>query len=162
MPSSASDRFTVDFEYLFFFTKNKKYYFEQQLEDSKCEWNSSDGFNEEGQSKRNIEGRIGKRDDKVQTGRNKRCVWQINTKPFKEAHFAVYPQELIRTPINACCPKGGVVLDPFMGSGTTAIEAITQKKDYVGIELNDEYIKIAQKRIEYTQDIMHNTAEPMF
>ena len=53
--------------------------------------------------------------------RNKRSVWSINTKPFKEKHFATYPEELIITPIKACCPENGIVLDPFMGSGTTAV-----------------------------------------
>ena len=66
-------------------------------------------------------------------GRIKRTTWSINTKPFKEAHFAVYPEELIECPIDACCPKGGVVLDPFIGSGTTGVVAKKQGKNYIGI-----------------------------
>ena len=79
--------------------------------------------------------------------RNKRTVWSINTASFKDAHFAVYPPELIRVPIDAGCPEDGVVLDPFFGSGTTAEIAMEQGKDWVGIELNDDYEKISQKRL---------------
>lgn len=80
-------------------------------------------------------------------GANKRTVWTIATRPFAEAHFAVYPQELIIDCIKAGCPENGIVLDPFMGSGTTAIVARKLNRNYIGFELNDEYIKIADKRI---------------
>ena len=63
------------------------------------------------------------------------------------SHFAVYPTKLIETPIKAGCPKGGIVLDPFMGAGTTGVVARQQEKNYIGIELNPEYIEIAKKRI---------------
>ena len=63
-------------------------------------------------------------------GRNKRCVWSIPTASFKEAHFAVYPERLIESPIDAGCPVGGVVLDPFFGAGTTGIVALKQNKKY--------------------------------
>jgi len=115
MPSSVKDRFTVDFEYLFFFSKNKKYYYIKKMCHPK--------------------------------GRNKRTVWKISTKPFKEAHFAVYPPELCEVPINAGCPEGGVVLDPFFGAGTTGVVALRQGKNFIGIELNPDYIKIAEKRL---------------
>ncbi len=81
-------------------------------------------------------------------GRNKRTVWRINTKPFAEAHFAVFPKKLCETPIKAGCPVGGVVLDPFFGSGTTGLVALEQQKRFVGVELNPEYIKIANKRLK--------------
>ena len=81
-------------------------------------------------------------------GRNKRTVWTINPKPFKEAHFAVYPEELCETPISAGCPKEGIVLDPFFGSGTTGLVALKQNKRFIGIELNEEYIEIAKKRLK--------------
>ena len=82
--------------------------------------------------------------------RNKRAVWSVNTAMFKEAHFAVYPPELIRVPIDAGCPDGGIVLDPFFGSGTTAEVAMEQDKDWVGIELNPEFEKISKKRLKPT------------
>ena len=84
-------------------------------------------------------------------GRNKRCVWKIPTKPFKGAHFAVFPEQLIETPIKAGCPEGGIMLDPFMGAGTTAVVALKLNRQYVGIELNPNYIKIAEERIKKVQ-----------
>jgi len=151
MPSSAKDRFTVDFEKLFFFTKNKKYLFETQREPHSqvslnrikkpwrgklCDGHSLGGLKNGDMSKMCHP-----------DGRNKRTVWKINTKSYREAHFAVYPPELCETPIKAGCPVGGVVLDPFCGSGTTGLVAKQQCKDFIGIELNPEYIKIAEKRI---------------
>ena len=85
--------------------------------------------------------------DKVYTVRNKRDVWSINVKPCKEAHFATYPQELVSPCILAGSPEGGVVLDPFMGSGTTGIVANKLGRHYVGIELNPEYVEMAERRI---------------
>ena len=80
-------------------------------------------------------------------GRNKRCVWNINTKPYKEAHFATYPKELCITPIQAGCPEKGIVLDPFFGSGTTGLVAQELKRNWIGIEINSDYIKIANERL---------------
>ena len=81
-------------------------------------------------------------------GRNKRDVWSVATAPFKESHFATFPPELIRPCILAGCPGGGVVLDPFMGAGTTALVALQERRTYVGFELNPEYIKIIEKRLK--------------
>jgi len=154
-PSSAKDRFTVDFEYLFFFSKNKKYYFEQQIEPFKestykrCKTgcNENKGTFYQGLSKENFE----KIQNKILTGKlkgkNKRAIWNIATSNFKEAHFATYPPKLIETPIKAGCPEGGIVLDPFIGSGTTAVVAETLKRNWIGIDLNPSYTEIAEKRI---------------
>ena len=149
MPESVKDRFTDDYERLFFFTKNRKYYFEQQLEYqskpqkpvNKNQQNCNNGYTTDRFS-------AGYRDYYSQGGRNKRSVWSINTKPFKEAHFAIFPEELIETPIKAGCPENGIVLDIFMGSGTTAIKALELNRNYIGIELNPEYIEIAENRIK--------------
>lgn len=78
---------------------------------------------------------------------NKRSVWNVTTKPFAEAHFATFPEELIVDCIKAGCPEGGVVLDPFMGAGTTALVAAKLNRKYIGFELNPEYVKIAEKRL---------------
>ena len=86
--------------------------------------------------------------DKEYYVRNKRDVWSVNVKPCSEAHFATYPFELIKPCILAGCPENGIVLDPFMGSGTTAIVARSLNRNYLGVELNPEYIKIAHKRLE--------------
>jgi len=170
MPSSVKDRFTVDFEYIFFFTKNKKYWFETQREShlSSSIKRIDAGFNENQDfdyTKRKVkwkkslmkgqQAQVRKNHDMhydgtgySKEGRNKRTVWRICPKPFKEAHFAVYPEELCETPIKAGCPKDGIVLDPFFGAGTTGIVALKQKKKFIGIELNPEYVKIAKVRIK--------------
>jgi DNA modification methylase len=80
--------------------------------------------------------------------RNKRSVWTVSTKPFSEAHFATFPRELIVDCIKAGCPAGGVVLDPFMGAGTTALVARGLGRKYVGFELNPEYIALAERRLD--------------
>jgi DNA modification methylase len=79
--------------------------------------------------------------------RNKRDVWTVSTAPEPEAHFACFPQKLIMDCIKAGCPEGGIVLDPFMGSGTTAVVARKLDRKYVGFELNPEYIKIADTKL---------------
>jgi len=79
--------------------------------------------------------------------RRKRSVWNINKKPYKDAHFAVYPPELIEPCILAGSEKGDCVLDPFMGSGTTAMVAKSLGRDYIGCELHEDYGNLIQKRI---------------
>lgn len=78
---------------------------------------------------------------------NKRSVWTVTTKPFSEAHFATFPEDLIVDCIKAGCMEGGIVLDPFMGAGTTAVVAKKLNRHYTGFELNPEFIKIAEKRL---------------
>jgi len=153
MPSSADDRFTVDFEKIFFFTKSPRYWFERQFEEVKQE--SIDrckySINDFGQSDDPMAllSKGGKRTIVTMNpiGRNKRCVWDIPTNGFKEAHFATFPEDLPVTPIKAGCPEGGVVLDPFMGSGTVALVAKRLRRRYIGIELQPKYIKMAAKRL---------------
>ncbi|HXG51123.1 MAG TPA: site-specific DNA-methyltransferase [candidate division Zixibacteria bacterium] len=216
MPSSVRDRFTVDYEPLFFFTKSKKYWFEPQYEAFE-----SNVYDRARMAKARTEygGKWAQESGgaiKTQRafvaghalGRNKRCVWRIPTRPFPGAHFAVFPEALVETPIKAGCPwmicrkcgkarepiiksqfrqhsigatsgryykernfKGdntvlnssvtvgytdcgckagwepGIVLDPFMGSGTTAFVAQRLGRRWMGIELNPKYIKIAERRL---------------
>ena len=151
MPSSATDRFTVDFEKIFFFVKQKNYYFEQQLEESI--WAKTDSRFINGASTTGEKTQTGKyaidkggayRDDGM---KNMRTVWSINTKPFADAHFATFPEKLVSRMVSSGCPKGGVVLDPFMGLGTTAVVARKLGRNYIGFELNKEYIDIANKRL---------------
>ena len=156
MPSSSKDRFTVDFEYLFFFVKKQKYYFETQYEPlqkvsikrSEYGWNGQVMKNNHGHSGTTKMDKMGTRFVNPELGRIKRTTWTINTQGSKEAHFAVYPEKLCKYPIKAGCPEGGIVLDPFMGSGTTGIVAIKQNKKFIGIELNKKYIDIANKRFK--------------
>jgi DNA modification methylase len=225
MPSSAKDRLTNDFEYFYFFVKSPKYYFETQYEPLSIETikRYQRGVSEtnkwvngpDGQTKHTMN--QPRQHDKTREhpqkdiGRIKRCVWTINTRPFSGAHFAVFPEKLVETPIRACCPleicnkcgkprekimetqlinrnkpkgtqltmaidkrdyiKGGragdniineiglsdcncnagfhsgVVLDPFMGAGTTAVVAKKLGRQWVGIELNESYITLAENRI---------------
>ena len=86
-------------------------------------------------------------DEDIPQLRNKRDVWQINTVPYKGGHFAAFPPKLAETCLLAGCPPGGVVLDPFLGSGTTAAVAKQLGRHYIGIELNPEYCTLAEKRI---------------
>ena len=146
MPSSVKDRFTVDYEYLFFFSKKGQYYFETQYEKTKAKV-IEPRMREEKREVYSAKYKDGQ-GVKRTMGRNKRSVWTINPKPFSEAHFAVYPEELCLTPIKAGCPVGGIVLDPFFGAGTTGVSAMKQDKKFIGIELNPEYIEIAEKRLK--------------
>jgi site-specific DNA-methyltransferase (adenine-specific) len=160
MPSSVKDRFTVDFEKIFFFVKNKKYWFETQYEphaevsikarNSKLNQTTNAGASMSAVNVQLGNETRGKRFVPEQ-GRNKRCVWRITTKPYKEAHFATFPEDLVETPIKAGCPVSGTVLDPFCGSGTTGVVAKKLNREFIGIELNPEYIKLAKKRIKNTQ-----------
>lgn len=93
--------------------------------------------------------------DKEYVVRNKRDVWSVNVKPDSVAHFATYPEELITPCILAGCPSGGIVLDPFMGSGTTARVARKLNRHFVGFELNPEYCKIIEKKIQVEQDLFY-------
>ena len=147
MPESVTDRPTKSHEYLFLLAKSPKYFYDADAirEESVGEWNSAHGFILEGQSKRNIEGRIGARIDQAQSGRNARTVWTIPTVPFSAAHFAVYPPELIRPCIRAGSRPGDTVLDPFSGSGTTGMVATEEGRKYVGIDLNREYLNLSLK-----------------
>lgn len=79
---------------------------------------------------------------------NKRSVWTVTTRPYSESHFATFPERLITDMIKAGCPENGIVLDPFMGAGTTALVARKLNRNFIGIELNPAYIKIAEKRLQ--------------
>ena len=158
MPSSVKDRFTVDYEKVFFFVKSKKYFFKTQYEPNVTEikkdtkWNGNkerSWINGKSISDKNTLGSA-----KNEQGRNKRCVWTVTTKPFKEAHFATYPEKLIEPMIDAGCPDGGVVLDPFFGAGTTGVVCKRLGRDFIGIEIVEEYMKIAKERIEKTPNTL--------
>ena len=134
IPESVLDRFTNDYEEIFFFSKSRYYYFDLQYEPYKTNWaekfvdvNGNSTFNEK--------------------GRRMRTVWNINTQGIKDKHFASFPQELVRRCIISGCPQGGTVLDIFSGTGTTLLVADELGCNGIGIELNNEYIEIAKKRL---------------
>jgi site-specific DNA-methyltransferase (adenine-specific) len=153
MPSSAKDRFTVDFEPVFFFTKKQQYYFVQQLEPYTKPLNRWTGDNLIARGQSLWAAGTGQKVYRNRNmrpnpnGRNMRTVWSIKTVPFKGAHFAAYPEKLVERLLLAGCPPGGVVLDPFMGAGTTAIVAKRLSRNYVGIEMNPEYVTMANARL---------------
>lgn len=151
MPESVKDRPTKAHEYIFLLAKSERYYYDADAIKEKARkphWT----FTKAARLQRNqasggaVTGGCG---DKVSKGpyRNKRSVWQVATKPFKEAHFATFPPDLIKPCILAGCPVDGIVLDPFMGSGTTALVARSLQRHYAGIELNPEYVEMAKKRL---------------
>ena len=119
-PESVKDRLTVSHEYMFLFSKSEKYYFNQDA--IKQQTTNGNGV------------------------KNRRTVWSINTEPCPEAHFAVFPRELIRPCILAGSRPDDTILDPFYGAGTTGIVAKELNRKCVGIELNPEFIEIAKKR----------------
>ncbi len=149
MVTSAKNRFTHDYEYIFWFLKkNKNYYFEQQLEPYKSKPNhkprnkASEKYKDTGLYSE------GARDYYSRGGRNMRTVWDINTEAIRGSnHFSRFPRKLPEVPIKATCPIGGTVLDPFFGSGTTAIVAEKLNRKWIGIELNSEYCDEAIERI---------------
>ena len=153
MPESVRDRCTKSHEYIFLLTKSRKYYFDSEsIKEPRVSQHGS-GNKERKQRpnsdvlhKGNQAGSIPY--DGSETLRNKRDVWNVNIKPCKEAHFATFPDTLIEPCVLAGCPENGIIIDPFMGAGTTGMVAKRHNRNYVGIELNPEYIKIAENRIE--------------
>ena len=177
MPESVTDRCTKSHEYIFLLSKSQKYYFDNEaikepLADSSIQRLSQDIDNQNGSDRvpNKTNGNMKavshkKLQDKGQTvntmrlnrlegieyeslSRNKRSVWTVTTKPYSEAHFATYPQDLIKPCVLAGCPKDGVVFDPFSGAGTTALVAEKLGRRWMGIELNADYCKLSKKRIE--------------
>ena len=145
MPESVTDRCTKSHEYIFLLTKNSKYYYDNEaikekattLEKERLRPNGSPTYQKYGHDT----------GCGVSETRNKRSVWTVTTKPFKEAHFATFPEDLITPMIKAGCPKDGLVMDIFSGAGTTCKVAKDFGRNYIGIELNPEYLKIAADRL---------------
>ena len=160
MPESVRDRPTSCHEKIWLITKNKKYYYDADVIKEPCTESTKQRYKSgwKGNEERDyVSGKqnhfskyIGTEKSKQDAlkGRNKRNVWTITTKPCKEAHFATFPKDLIEPCIKAGCPEGGVVLDPFGGSGTTGIVAKQFNRTAILIELNPSYIEIAKKRID--------------
>lgn len=149
MPESVRDRCTKAHEYIFLLSKSERYFYDNEAikYPVKQDWgtrNRKDGkYHNEGTGLQPHSGL-----EKSYTMANKRSVWSVTTKPFKGAHFAVYPPELIEPCILAGSRPGDIVLDPFMGSGTTAAVAIQHGRQYIGCELNPTYQELQQQRIK--------------
>ena len=158
MPESVTDRCTKSHEYIFLLSKSARYYYDYEAvkEQSICYGTDTrsdlGNIRYEGKRTKDTTGKNGQQSFvTINDTRNKRSVWTVSTKPFSEAHFATFPKDLIRPCIRAGCPANGIVIDPFMGSGTTACVCIEENRNYLGIELNHKYIKIAENRIGSTE-----------
>ena len=177
MPESVKDRCTKSHEYIFLFSKQSKYYFDYEaIKEPAVGFNNIVPAGSKGTLKPNNRLRKGNSrtfrgggvytkgqsfnnsaeimreshgNNENMTGlRNKRSVWTVATQGYKEAHFATFPEKLIEPCVLAGSKEGGVVLDPFLGSGTTAIVAKKYNRGFIGIELNSEYVKMAERRLE--------------
>lgn len=162
MPSSAKDRLTVSHEYIFLLAKQKKYYYDQDAVREPYttpmnRWGGTtlkaDGEStwDEGTGQSTYRNRSMRPNPK---GRNRRTVWKIPTKSYKGAHFAVFPEALVEPCVLAGAPEGGIVLDPFVGSGTVPLVAIKNNRKFIGIDLNEEYLKLAVKRLEDSKPLL--------
>ena len=158
MPESVRDRCTKAHEYIFLLSKGPRYYFDADAvkEDAVCTRLPGRGMTDTrktyGPQNGGNSGLLGLRNrlnDQGETDpkRNRRSVWTVTTKPYAEAHFATYPPDLIEPCILAGCPKGGTVLDPFGGSGTTAGVALKHGRKAILVELNPVYANLVPSRI---------------
>ena len=161
MPESCRDRPSRCYEHIFLLSKSRRYYYdaaaiaEPVAESTPARMRRGFGAGIKysadipGQKHQRINDHRpdGYAASEIPQLRNKRDVWQINTVPYRGGHFAAFPPKLAETCLLAGCPPGGVVLDPFLGSGTTAAVAKQLGRHYIGIELNPEYCTLAQKRI---------------
>ena len=148
MPESVRDRCTKAHEYLFLLSKSPKYFYDNEAikYPVKQDWGTRDRkdgkYHNEGTGLQPHSGL-----EKSYTMANRRSVWSVTTKPYKGAHFATFPPALIEPCILAGSRPGGVVLDPFLGSGTTGLVAKAHGRSFVGCELNPDYVDLAKNRI---------------
>ena len=187
MPESVQDRCTKAHEYIFLLTKSSKYFFDQDaikepVAESTIQRLGQDIENQQGSQR--VPGKTngpmkavfggrkkhsgygtrihsGREDDGnyLEGGRNKRSVWSVSTACSSDAHFAVFPEKLIEPCILAGCPAGGTILDPFCGSGTTGVVALKHNRNFIGIELNPEYVSLARSKIISDAPLFNHFAE---
>jgi DNA modification methylase len=160
MPESVTDRCTKSHEYIFLLSKSARYYYDAEAIKEPVSPNTVFRM-EQGDAPRYGGKKYSENPDafmRTKSGnaydyngrRNKRDVWTVATQPFKAAHFATFPPDLITPCVLAGCPENGVVLDPFMGAGTTAVVAFQNNRQYIGFELNPDYCAIAEQRLQNT------------
>jgi site-specific DNA-methyltransferase (adenine-specific) len=162
MPSSVKTRPTTDHEYVFFLTRSKQYYYdadairephktftaESRMRGGRNHFHKRGGTPEAGKNAGNINLHDARWDQAFHPkGRNKRTVWSIPLSKCREYHYAVFPETLVETCIKATCPEEGTVLDPFVGSGTTALVADRLGRHYLGIDCVREYCEMARRRL---------------
>ena len=169
MPESVTDRCTKAHEYIFLLTKSARYFYDANAIREPHVW-ATDARND-GQRHTYSDGakhnQVDPKRQRTKTdcvsfhplGRNKRSVWTVTTKPFKGAHFATFPPDLIEPCILAGSAPDTLVLDPFSGAGTTGVVAVQHGRRYIGIELNPDYLEMSRKRIQLVRDSL---TVPMF
>ena len=129
MPENVKDRPIRSYEHVFLFSKSRRYYYDSSA--------AAEPAALSGRGSGNMQ----------ELYRNGRDVWMVNTVAYKGAHFAAFPPKLALKCILAGCPKNGIVIDPFFGSGTTGLAAVENSRRYIGIELNPAYCMLAEERI---------------
>lgn len=163
MPSSVKTRPTTDHEYIFFFSKADKYFYDadairephvtfsdnSKMKGGRKHFGVRKGTPEKGKNKGDSNLHDGRWDQAFHPlGRNKRTVWSISLSKNRDAHFAVFPDQLVETCIKAGCPEGGIVLDPFAGTGTTLRIAKSLGRQYLGIDCSEDYCEIARRNLD--------------
>lgn len=162
VPSSVKNRPTTDHEYLFLLTKSQDYYYDidtirephvtfsskSRMKGGRNHFGKVNGTPEKGKNAGNSNLHDGRWDQAFHPkGRNRRTVWEIPLSKFRDTHFAVFPEKLVELCILAGCPEQGVVLDPFIGSGTTAVVAQRLGRRFIGIDSNPIYCQMARERV---------------
>ena len=163
MPEACRDRPTRSYEHVFLLSKSSRYYYDYEQMSEPMKGVSKKRYARGRKSdnkylKENSGAKLQKinearkygeyKGDNIPQFRNKRDIWTINTVSFRGNHYAVFPPKLAEICMIAGCPKGGIILDPFIGSGTVGFTAFLHNRKYIGIELNAEYVSLAKKRIE--------------
>ena len=166
MPSSVKTRPTTDHEYIFFFSKSKDYFYnadairephvtfseKSKMKGGRRHFGKRGGTPEQGKNGGDNNLHDGRWDQAFHPkGRNKRTVWSIPLSKFREAHFAVFPETLVATCIEASCPADGIVLDPFSGAATTSVVAKKLGRSYLGIDCVKEYCQLGRRRLKNTE-----------
>ena len=167
MPESVTDRPTKAHEQVFLLSKSPRYYYEadaikepaaestvERAHLGKCEPSAR----QRDMQTKGIHGKSDSVRDYSRSDRNKRSVWSVSTTPFAGAHFATFPPKLIEPMVLAGCPRDGVILDPFAGSGTTLQVAVANGRRAVGVELNPEYARLIDRRLEGVTPSMFDVA----
>jgi len=175
MPSSVKNRPTCDHEYLFLFAKSDEYYFDgdairephvtfsenSRMMGGRNHFGIVGGTPEQGKNAGNPNLHKARWDQAFHPkGRNKRTVWEIPLSKFPDAHFAVFPEKLIEPCILAGTPEGGLVLDPFIGSGTTALVSSRLHRHFIGIDCSEQYCEMARHRISERSLALDFSARP--
>lgn len=163
MPSSVKNRPTTAHEYIFLFCKLKDYFYDidavrephvtfsqkSRMKGGRNHFGKVNGTPEQGKNSGNANLHDGRWDQAFHPkGRNRRTVWEIPLSKYRDAHFAVFPEKLVELCIRAGCPQAGIVLDPFCGSGTTALVAQKLGRNFLGIDNNHQYCDMARKRLQ--------------